>query len=212
MYSKSDVRMLLFCIDIGIVNMGVAFIKVSDHDDMECILADRIDITDFKCDERCTLNHSAVMADWISHMVSTYKEELDQADKVLIERQPPMGHRCAEQLLFHKFRHKAVLIHPRSFHCHFNISRLGYEDRKRVMVSQAKRLFESSSNTAALYQERAHDVADAMMLAVYYANQPENRHKFYTAEKTKRISDIASFLNQFAYKPSLKKRRKTEHT
>lgn len=191
--------MLLFCIDIGITNMGVAYIKAHSPDQLECIHAARVDITDFKCTKDCNLHHGAVTADWISHLIGDYQTDLDSADVVLIERQPPMGHRCVEQLLFQAFRHKAVLIHPRSFLCYFNISRLEYDDRKKTLVSRAKRVFQTSPADIqrALQQERAHDVADAMLFAVYYVNRSDVRHKLYSPERMKAIADVEAYFNQF---------------
>lgn len=203
-------NMLLFCIDIGITNMGVAYINAHSHDQLECIHAARVDITDFKCTKNCNLSHSAVSADWISHLIADYQTDLDSADVVLIERQPPMGHRCIEQLLFQAFRHKAILIHPRSFLCYFNISNMDYDDRKKSLVSRARRVFQTSSADvqAALQQERAHDVADAMLFAVYYVNRPELRHKFYSREHKNVIADAEAYFNQFIYQRPRKRIRR----
>jgi hypothetical protein len=150
------------------------------------------------------------MADWISHLIAQYQKELDNADVVIIERQPPMGHRCAEQLLFQAFRQKAILIHPRSFHCYFNISTLEYDDRKKVLVSRAKHAFKTSSTDVqrVLQQQRAHDVADAMMFAVYYVNRSDTRHHFYSTEHKSILADAEAYFNKFAYTRSPSKRLK----
>jgi hypothetical protein len=47
----------------------------------------------------------------------------EMADFILIERQPPMGLTAVEQLIFSRWRDKAILVHPRSMHKYFNIGR-----------------------------------------------------------------------------------------
>lgn len=171
--------MLIFAIDIGIVNMGVAYIHSLSPDNFKCLYAARVDITEFKCNSNCKFRHDAVMVDWISHFLVNHQNYIDNANVVLIERQPPMGHKCTEQLIYQAVREKAVLIHPRSLHAFFNMSRLTYEDRKKCIVSRAKHIFKDSSCRikAVLNQNRVHDIADAMMMAVYYVKQHQVRHR-----------------------------------
>lgn len=194
--------MLLLCIDIGIINMGVAYVKAHSHDYLECIHAACVDITKFTCTRDCKLSHEAIMVDWIAHFISRYQDEFDNADVVLIERQPPMGHRCAEQLLYQAFRSKAVLVHPRSFHCYCNVSGLSYDDRKTAIVLLARRMFKSSSDDAlkVLQTERAHDAADAMLFAWYYVSRPDVQFKLYPPAQKKIITDAEAHFKKFVYR------------
>ena len=108
--------MIIVGIDIGLVNLGICKIKVHKLGKYECLMADLVDTTHFKCDRQtCQLRHEACHVDWVSHLLQSYKEDFDKAEIVCIERQPPGGHAASEQLLFAALREKAVLIHPRSF-------------------------------------------------------------------------------------------------
>ena len=180
--------------------MGIAVVEVVSHDDIDCHYAEKIDITDFACGPNCELHHDSVMADWVAHFIRRHEAYLNAADVVLIERQPPMGHRCTEQLLFNAYRDKAVLIHPRSFHRFFNVSMMNYDDRKRALVAKAKRYLAGSKTAqAALSQERAHDVADAILFSVYYVNQPSVKVSLYPTKRKPSVLNAEAYFQTFAY-------------
>lgn len=203
--------MLLICIDVGIINMGIAVVEAASYDDMDCRYADKFDITDFVCGPDCDLPHDSVMSDWVAHFIRRHEAYFDAADVVLIERQPPMGHRCTEQLLFNAYRDKAVLIHPRSFHCFFNISTMNYEDRKRALVAKAKQYFARSEIAqAALSQERAHDIADAMLFSIYYVNQPVVKSSLCVTKRKHSIVNTEAYFRTFVYTGEAKKKYKHE--
>lgn len=193
----------LACIDIGVVNLGFAVIRFEDPEHFDVLFADKIDITKFGCDQRfCELSHDNIMADWISHFTRSHKHLLEKSDKILIERQPPMGFRDAEQLLMHYYREKAVLIHPRSFHCHFLVSRLDYDSRKEMLVRKANRIYEKCNNVCSvLAHERAHDVADALLFAMYFVQTADGRKLLSARTMTRNDDgDIDSFFEQFIYR------------
>ena len=164
--------MILLCVDIGLINMGIAVVNVTNPNKMECKLAARVDITDFRCKgTTCTLSHEAMPVDWVAHFLRDYKTEFESCDKVLLERQPPGGFRCIEQLLYQAYRQKTVFIQPRSFLAHFGIGAMEYDHRKAYLVRAAKRVYQNDVATRALSAERAHDVADALMFAVYHVEK-----------------------------------------
>ena len=162
--------------DIGIVNMAVVQVQVHASDDFRFGWGHLIDITRFRCDRStCRLRHDACHVDWIAHLCQRFHTELESADFVLIERQPPGGHAAPEQLLFSYCRDKARLVHPRSFLAHLKIGGMDYELRKQMVVKKAQRIFRCPAAQDALSLPRSHDVADALMFVVYFSAQPECR-------------------------------------
>ena len=175
--------MLIYAIDVGVLHLGIALVAYSGDaegegmEPVEVIAADTVDVTNFNCDRAtCRLKHDRVMSDWIGHFVEEYRDLYAFADVVLIERQPPGGHRCVEQLLMHHYRDKAALVHPRTMHAHFGVGALDYEGRKVALTRIAKSLFaHSECATRALHTQRAHDVADALLFTVLHARKLQRR-------------------------------------
>lgn len=163
------VLMIVVAIDIGLINLAFCKVRVHGKDDYECLVADLVDTTTFTCDRRtCKLRHSACHVDWIDHLLQKYRADFDEAEVVLIERQPPQGHKASEQLLYASLRDKAVLIHPRSFLAWAGIGAMDYELRKEAIVKRAKRLYKDEVAQTALQMERAHDIGDGLNFVAYY--------------------------------------------
>ena len=164
----------VLCIDIGVHNMGVAELEREGSSPPRFLSGRKIDITDNGgCrGEDCDLGHTGAMADWVAHLVrydKDFRAASDQADLILIERQPPCGFRDCEQLLFSIFRTKAVLVHPRSLHAHFKIGSLSYEERKVAACRISNWRFRDSKVWQAMLASHArqHDVADAALMGLW---------------------------------------------
>jgi len=126
--------------------------------------------------EDCTLHHTNILADRMSHFFQAYEDVFTKADVILIEKQPMVGFTDVEQLLFRQFREKAVLVYPRQMHCYFKINHLDYDNRKIATTKIAKERLE----TTQVWQRstRKHDMADAFCLAIFWLHlQREERHK-----------------------------------
>lgn len=172
--SKESIRVV--CIDPGIHNMGVAYLSIAlGTGAVVCSRAVREDITTFDCGRGgCPLGHSATMVDWVDHFLHRHSVALGEADVVIIERQPPHGFRCCEQLLFKAVRGKARLLHPASLHACFCVRSLDYDQRKARMVQIAREHFGGNEMVAeALAAPRAHDIADAMLMGLHFARSEE---------------------------------------
>ena len=159
----------IVAIDVGICNVGVAVVQKRGSEMPQIVHFRRIDLRKFGgCTKHdCNLGHSATMADWVSHLVQRdddFQKWTARADVILIERQPPCGLRDCEQLLFAAYRRKAVLIYPRSIHKHFNMGSLHYEQRK----IRAVQIILSRQPYLQLPIDRAHDIADAALMAFFY--------------------------------------------
>ena len=159
----------VLAIDVGICNVGVAAVCKTGSNTPHIAHFRRIDLRKFSgCNGHgCDLGHSATMADWVAHLVQRdddFSKWAARANVILIERQPPCGLRDCEQLLFAAYRRKAVLIYPRSVHKHFKMGLMNYEQRKL----RAVQILLSRQPHLTLPLDRAHDIADAALMAFFY--------------------------------------------
>ena len=161
--------MLIVAVDVGIVNLGLVHVRAKAPGRYELLLADRVNICEFRCGPGCPLHHERIAADWVSHFLAEYRSTMESADVVLVERQPPGGHRDVEQLIASALRSKVRLVHPRSVHSFIGMRGLDYDERKAASVERARKLFATAGPVAsALRQGRTHDVADAAVMVHYY--------------------------------------------
>lgn len=160
--------MIIFSIDIGYYNLGIVKVRVEDGVptvlmarklDLTCLPHDRVPLC------QCRLHHTREMADLVLHFIQEYQEHLDEADKVLVERQPPGGFGAIETMLVATFREKIEVVSPNSMHKHFGIGHLDYEHRKKKTEEIAGKYLEHLNSYSRL--TRRHDVADAMCMVLY---------------------------------------------
>lgn len=162
----------ILSIDIGIVNLGYVFVETDGV--LNIVKAcNRVDITHVqharvsRCN--CTLYHDNCIPDYLDHFIQEHQNLFDDADEILLERQPPVGITNVQDLLFTRFRNKVKLISPNSVHKHFKMTRNDYELRKQQSVTitneYLKDFFNFESNT------RQHDISDAMLMILYYTQK-----------------------------------------
>ena len=186
--------MLAVSIDIGYYNLG--FVKVRIEDGIPHVLiARKIDLTCLThnsvplCD--CKLHHSRAMADLVLHFIQEYRDHFDEADQVLVERQPPGGFGAIETLIVATFRDKIDMISPNSMHKHFNIGHLDYEHRKQKTEEIAGKYLNHLESYNTLL--RKHDIADAMCMVLY------------RIPRTPRVMNIVNSFDIFRYVPQIEK-------
>ena len=180
--------MIIIGIDIGYYNLG--FVKVRVEESVPTVLkAKKIDITQYthdripRCD--CKLRHSREMADVVLHFIQEYRDHLDEADMILVERQPPGGFGAIETLIVASFREKVEIISPNAMHKHFGIGHLDYEHRKKKTEEIAGQYLEHVDTYRQLL--RKHDVADAMCMILY------------KMPRAPRVKNIVSSFDIFRY-------------
>ena len=163
--------MIIVSIDVGIIHLGMVECDVT-WEEIKVRNAFLIDITRHCRYINCKLNHTNHMVDRIDHFIQQYKDILDKADKVLIEKQPIQGLISVEQLLFDRLREKVVFVHPVSMHKQFGIRHLDYDGRKEYLVKYTKPFL-----TGTVYDmvERKHDIADAMAMIIYWRRSAGTR-------------------------------------
>ena len=190
--------MIVVSIDIGYHNLALVK-SIVDNNNFEINILEifKIDLTKLPHKKvsrwDCTLYHSNEVSDLFTHFVQEYGDYLNEADKILIERQPPMGLTNIEALFMFAYRHKIELISPNAMHKHFHINVLDYERRKERTIEISKGFLENFQE----YQElsRKHDIADAVCMIIF---------RFAKDKEKYRLSQVDKSLpfNHFIYKKS----------
>lgn len=156
--------MILIGIDVGYRNVGIVMAECQ-KEKIDVKYFNRVDITNIKhnrvsfCD--CKIPHTNETSDLISHFIQEYQDLFDQADQILVERQPPGGLKNVESLLHYIFRDKVKLVSPVSMHKHFGMGHLDYEQRKLRTESIASKYIDLSTFT------RKHDISDALCMILF---------------------------------------------
>ena len=149
--------MNVLAIDIGYHNMGLVLAESLSGPKITVEFLKKVSLEDYKYIK------SNDFVDTIPLFVEYHQHIFDSADKILIERQPPMGFTNIEILLHYMLKEKVSLISPVSMHVHFGMRHLDYEQRKERTVSIAEKYFDGD-----IPYERKHDIADALCMIVYY--------------------------------------------
>ena len=193
--------MKIVSIDVGITNLALVSSKLSPEFEIEtvthCELCNIRDMCLLCTDKNCILQHEKTPLDWVNHLVFFRKKVFDEADVILIERQPPGGLKDVEILLFQKFRDRVKMIHPRSLHRWMRITHLEYEGRK-AETEKAAELYVKHTNAWKINSERRHDIADAVCFTLFYATKLKEESKknkvIYTVSQ-----DVLDILDVFVY-------------
>jgi hypothetical protein len=129
--------------------------------------------------ENCTLPHTKETVDRISHFLQDHGAAFDNADVVLIERQPPCGLCNVQDLLFARYRMKTQLVSPNKVHAFFGIGGLDYDARKVAVTRIARAALERGAGSPRgdpfASFTRAHDVADALCIAMCWMYESAER-------------------------------------
>ena len=217
----------ILSIDIGIHHLAFSY-SLANHDFTinKIIDIELIDISVFThkkvTKKECKLHHEKTFCDWIEHIFQEH-EQFNEADYILIERQPPTGLVAIEQLIFSKFRNKSILIHPISIHSFFNMNDLTYEGRKEKSESIAikylnKDNLDTENKNVLLVDildnvdkflsfSRQHDVSDTILFTLYWLNKKNEEYKLIQKEKRfkkstfKKGENINDWFDKFKYKP-----------
>ena len=150
-------NMKVLAIDIGYHNMGLVLAECGNGPQIEIEYVKKVSLEDYK------YIYSNDFVDLIPLFVDEHKDIFDKAERILIERQPPVGFNNIEILLHYMFKDKVKLISPVSMHTHFGMRHLNYDERKERTVSLAEKFTDID-----IPYERKHDIADAVCMLLYY--------------------------------------------
>jgi hypothetical protein len=205
-----------FCvlsIDIGVINLGISVSSVdSDFNFIEVIWIDLINITELKhravCKDDCKLQHTRTFSDWLDHVYQDNQYFFDNADFIIIEKQPPMGFVVVEQLIFNKYRDKASLINPINVHTFLNMSNLDYDGRKAKSEKIALPMITDVDLCRQItFYHRRHDICDSLCMLLYWLHKKrqelEKQQRIYKASQI--VIDninIDDWLDKKRYNPN----------
>lgn len=147
----------VLAIDIGYHNMGLVMAEC-ENARVEVTWMKKVSLEDYK------YIHTNDIVDLVPLMVAEHRSWFDDAEYILIERQPPGGFQNIEVLLHYMFRDKVTLVNPVSLHAHFGIRELTYEQRKERTTSIAEKYIKGGE----VPYERKHDIGDAVCMIVYF--------------------------------------------
>lgn len=187
---------VVLSIDIGIKHLGISVCFVTpEYELKEVGWVTLIDIQEFKhgvnLDHRnCPHPHTKCFADWMNHVFEEEKELFEEADVILLERQPPMGLVGIEQLIYFKYRKKCVLISPNSMHKFLGIRHLDYEQRKVKTMEIAEREFmhERAKERYEVY-DRKHDIADSICMVLFWLSYKHEEYRLSRIKSDYRIGE-----------------------
>lgn len=149
--------MKVLAIDIGYINMGLVLAECGNGPGIKVEYMKKVDLGVYK---NIRTND---FIDIIPLFVEEHNHIFTEADKILIERQPPIGFTNIEILLHYMFRDKVSLISPVSMHTHFGMRHLDYEGRKERTVVIANKYLDDE-----IPYERKHDIADALCMIIFF--------------------------------------------
>jgi len=199
--------MLVLSMDVGLFNMGLVMVQVNVEDNsidhvLECKQINIKELVEY-CDlPNCKLRHSLCAADYMYHLFEKYSHLFENADVILIERQPPQGFTCIQEITNFNYRSKVVMIAPQKMHNYFNMQGLTYERRKQFTVKYAQRWLQGFEDFSL---ERNHDISDAMCMVIYYLwILSENE---LLQERAQEMAPAIAEFEQFRYTPSCVGRR-----
>lgn len=210
----------ILSIDIGVVHLGLSISIVDLNFNLkEIIWVKLVDITKFHhrdgvTRKTCDLHHDKTMSDWLDHVFLCYEEFFEQCDYILLERQPPMGFVVVEQLIFSRYRDKAVLISPNSMHKYFNIRILDYDQRKVAVEKICEKYIDDKYGVKEDYfkYERKHDMADSVCIMLYWINKKrkqlekeKNKNRIMQQQLIYRNSTLTldEWFEQFRYRGAI---------
>ena len=175
--------MIIIGIDVGYHNMAMVETLVNEDYDVTVTNVYIIDLKNLPhrrvSVRNCCLNHSNEIVDLMAHFIQEYGSILDNADKVLIERQPPTGLTQIETLLFYLYRNKTTLVSPNAMHSHFKIGHLEYNDRKQQTILIANPYLKDYPNLG-----RIHDASDALCLILFHVWPYKERKRLLKIDRT----------------------------
>lgn len=187
---SEDSTQCVMSIDIGILHLGISVaILDKEYNLIEIIWIDLINITEFShgryvSEEKCKLFHTKSFCDWLDHVYQENSDFFEMADYILIERQPPIGLVAIEQLIFSRWRHKAILISPNSMHKHFNIGHYDYDNRKKATEKIANKFLTNNDLVEQLtYYNRIHDITDSICLMIFWINKKQKEYTYKMRKK-----------------------------
>jgi hypothetical protein len=202
----------ILSIDIGITNLGLSItLWDKSWENFDIIYVNLIDLNilnhDIVSKEDCKLYHTKHIVDKMEHFFQEFNHIMEEVDYITVELQPIMGLKSVEGLIFSRWRHKAILVHPTKMHMFYNIKNFDYEKRKEMTVKISLMNIKRPIVLEAFnYYERRHDMADSICIMKYWCSlqrekyikemKEEVTHNLFKQNKNININD---FFEKYRY-------------
>ena len=219
-FSISDVNFdkIVLSIDIGILNLGISVGLIDKEFNLkEITYVDLIDITKYTHEKQlhnveCNLYHTKSIADWMEHIFHEHSPIFEEANYILVERQPPQGLVAVEQIIYYRWRNKCHLISPSSMHKHYNIGHYEYEKRKEQTMYIAENNYEwhtRAKDNYSLYN-RKHDISDSICLMGFWLHkkkvlyiEKKRKERFKKVKFANAGDNLNEWFEQYRYIPRI---------
>ena len=168
-------------IDVGILNLAILEIDVIKENHQlkiseikNCHLINITELVEWCSDKECTLQHNKCISDYMSHLFKNYPI-FEQADKILVERQPLMGLVAVQEIINYQYSDKVELVSPNGMHAFFGINgksgvaEKDYEMRKNFVTKYAEPYLNKFKTFNEL--DRKHDLGDTVCLLKYWLSK-----------------------------------------
>jgi hypothetical protein len=202
--------MKILSIDIGITNFAMIQIELEEdylerqevikHNEIIfCELINIIDVMNECSDKHCELRHDKIICDYVTHIFKKFKEQFDNSDVILIERQPPMGLVSIQELIMYKYRNKSILVSPNAMLNFFGLLNLDYSERKVHTEKIAEKFLNGFKHF--VFNIRRHDMGDACVILYYYLSMRRKEHskKIIQEENKIKYENIYLDLQRYIY-------------
>lgn len=177
--------MYILSVDVGFTSLGLVYAEVTGFSIVKVHVAEKVDLRDIPCVDGCCLAHSNNVVDRMAHFVAWYDAYFQDAEQVLIERQPLCGLVDIQALIYSQFRDKAILVSPNAMHKHFKLPAGEYDMRKEMVVRIATPFLRELHSFRRL--ARKHDVSDALCMILFVLHQQHVLHEAESVEKQKQL-------------------------
>lgn len=191
-------------IDVGIIHLGLVQGKINKDGFLVALpVVELVDLTNLAHTvvkrKHCKLYHSKELSDRLDHFYQEYAHIFNDADLILIERQPIHGLQAVQQSLFKQFRDRVILISPNKMHAHFKLCKC-YEGRKVQTTAILKEVFRKIPHDSRRLHamDRLHDIGDAVCILIYYTHGIRKGLSDLVEAKTTRQAVLNSNKNRFA--------------
>jgi hypothetical protein len=190
--------------DIGIVHLG--YVRALVDEDWVTLDVTNIGVNDITISyhpsnipiQQCKIPHTNEMSDKLDHFFQYNQKIFNDIDIVLIERQPIMGIKSIEQLIYSKFKNicQVYIISPNQLHKWLGINTLSYESRK---IYTEKYTTKNMINSERLEKfGRKHDIADAFCILSFFIHT-RAIHTRALKKNKKKIKNNVGLFDKFKY-------------
>eukprot|EP00962_Isochrysis_galbana_P042521 scaffold15944_cov115-Isochrysis_galbana.AAC.12 len=158
----------IVAIDVGIKNLGICVLRISTGKVCHWASEALVD------GGRYTPSRNV---EYVVAFVQKHRQHFEHAKCVLVERQMRVNMRIIEAAVQALHYDRCIVVSPRLVKMHFGLSRNNYRLNKQAAVQwmqefvvSVPELFEPGLVDSALASTKQDDLADALLMVVYYAD------------------------------------------